>query len=257
MSRDTHAETFVDEYGEWLKAESAIRQIGEWHEVTFPFLDDSNDRICFYMRAQNGTTSFTDDGYTMAALTGSGVRLTDRRLERIAAIARRFGAVLELDGQITMKTEGSRPDAMNRFIQALCDIQSLNETSQRRTAEYFADDVATLLDARSVFYTRDIGVHGASGYEHSFDFLFQRSRNHPTRFCQTPNRLDRNMAERIVFAWTDTSKAKERDGAQLLVIGDDREIPLRDAPVQALESYGILVIPFSELAHRAESELAA
>lgn len=257
MSRSTQAlPSFVEEYSEWLKRETTVRGMGEWHEVTFPFLDQSNDRICFYMRVDDGTTSFTDDGYTLAALAGNGVRLTGGRRERAAGMARRFGAILGEDGQITLETEGSRPDAMNRFIQALSDVQSMNETSRRKGAEYFMDDVAAVLDEHDVYYTQKISVHGASGYEHSFDFLFQRSRNHPTRFCQSPNRLDRGVAERIIFTWNDTEKDPKRAGSKLYVIGDDREHRLNGSAVRALENYGIVTVPFSELPSRV-TELAA
>lgn len=256
MSQTARAISFIDEYGEWLKQESTIREIGKWHEVTFPFLDQSNDRLCFYMRAKDGITSFTDDGYTIAALTGNGISITDKRRERITAMTRRFGAILEQDGQITLEAEGNRPDALNRFIQALTDVQAMHETSRRKVAEYFMDDVAAMLDSHGVYYTQGISVHGASGYEHSFDFLFQRSANHPTRFCQSPNRLDRSMAERIIFAWNDTEKDTKRTGSRLYVIGDDREHELNESSVQALENYGIITIPFSELPSRV-IELAA
>lgn len=55
---------------------------------------------------------------------------------------------------------------------------------------YFADDVALKLDSCHVFYTPNVGIRGVSSYEHNFDFLFQRSANHPARFCQAPNRFD-------------------------------------------------------------------
>lgn len=230
---------------------------GEWHEITFPFLDRSNDQLCFYVRTDDGETMFTDDGYTVAALSQNGITLTGKRRERIERIIRRFGALLDDDGQITLETEGSRPDAMNRFIQALTDVSSMTETTPKRVAEYFADDVAAMLDECNVFYTPGISVHGSSGYEHSFDFLFQRSPNHPTRFCQAPNRLDRDMTERILFGWEDTGKATERKGSKLIVIGDDRARPLREASVRALTNYGIDVIAFGDLSRRAPAELAA
>ncbi|MBT1164546.1 DUF1829 domain-containing protein [Bifidobacterium felsineum] len=256
MSQTIQAVTFIEEYSEWLKHESTIREMGEWREVTFPFLDQSNDRLCFYMRAKDGMTSFTDDGYTMAMLNGSGITPTGRRLETMTGIVRRFGATLEPNGEITLETDGSRPDALNRFVQALTDVQAMNQIGQHKVAAYFMDDVAAVLDRHDVYYTTDISVHGASGYEHSFDFLFQRSANHPTRFCQAPNRLDRNMAERIIFAWNDTEKDAKRAGSKLYVIGDDRERGLNESSVQALENYGIATIPFSMLPSRA-MELAS
>ena len=71
---------------------------------------------------------------------------------------------------------------------------------------YFADDVALKLDSCHVFYTPNVGIRGVSSYEHNFDFLFQRSVNHPTRFCQAPNRFDKDAVKDIMFGWDDTKK---------------------------------------------------
>lgn len=94
---------------------------------------------------------------------------------------------------------------------------------------YFADDVALKLDSCHVFYTPNVGIRGVSSYEHSFDFLFQRSANHPTRFCQAPNRFDKDAVKDIMFGWDDTKK----------------------------DSNGVTVIPYSKLDERAPVELAA
>ena len=94
---------------------------------------------------------------------------------------------------------------------------------------YFADDVALKLDSCPVFYTPNVGIRGVSSYEHSFDFLFQRSANHPTRFCQAPNRFDKDAVKDIMFGWDDTKK----------------------------DSNGVTVIPYSKLDERAPVELAA
>ena len=51
----------------------------------------------------------------MASFDLNGVTITESRRERINRLALRFGAMVGDDGQITLETEGSRPDAMNRF----------------------------------------------------------------------------------------------------------------------------------------------
>ena len=94
---------------------------------------------------------------------------------------------------------------------------------------YFADDVALKLDSCHVFYTPNVGIRGVSSYEHSFDFLFQRSANHPTRFCQAPNRFAKDAVKDIMFGRDDTKK----------------------------DSNGVTVIPYSKLDERAPVELAA
>ena len=257
MNETTATDELIAEYGEWLKRESSVRNVGEWREVTLPFLDRSNDDLCFYVRTTEGVTSFTDAGYTMASFDLNGVTITESRRERINRLALRFGAMVGDDGQITLETEGSRPDAMNRFVQALTDIGSMLETSQKRVLSYFADDVALKLDSCQVFYTPNVGIRGVSSYEHSFDFLFQRSANHPTRFCQAPNRFDKDAVKDIMFGWDDTKKDPKRRDSRLIVIGDDRQTPLQRGALTAFRNYGVTVIPYSKLEERAPVELAA
>ena len=94
----------VDEYTEWLRRESSTRSFGEWREITMPFLDDSNDDLCFYAKDSNGSIMFTDDGFTLESFRMNGVSLTPARRERMERIARRFGASI-VNGDITL--EGS------------------------------------------------------------------------------------------------------------------------------------------------------
>ena len=45
MNETTATDELIAEYGEWLKRESSVRNVGEWREVTLPFLDRSNDDL--------------------------------------------------------------------------------------------------------------------------------------------------------------------------------------------------------------------
>ncbi|WP_346980010.1 DUF1829 domain-containing protein [Bifidobacterium adolescentis] len=113
------------------------------------------------------------------------------------------------------------------------------------------------LDSCHVFYTPNVGIRGVSSYEYSFDFLFQRSANHPTRFCQAPNRFDKDAVKDIMFGWDDTKKDPKRRDSRLIVIGDDRQTPLQRGALTAFRNYGVTVIPYSKLEERAPVELAA
>lgn len=173
----------IEEYGEWLKHESSAKDLGEWKEITLPMFDHSNDDLIFYAKTAGERIMFTDDGYTLESFRQNGVTITEARRERMERIARKYGAGIKND-EIVLESDGRRGDAMNRYAQALIGVGSMMEAAQRRVAEYFADDVATVLDGCNVFYTASVGIRGVSRYEHSFDFIFQRSANHPTRFCQ-------------------------------------------------------------------------
>ncbi len=108
---------------------------------------------------------------------------------------------------------------------------------------YFADDVALKLDSCHVFYTPNVGIRGVSSYEHNFDFLFQRSANHPIRFCQAPNRFDKDAVKDIMFGWDDTKKDPKRRDSRLIVIGDDRQTPLQRGALTAFRNYGVPLSP--------------
>ena len=108
-----------------------------------------------------------------------------------------------------------------------------------------------------MFYTPNVGIRGVSSYEHNFDCLFQRSANHPTRFCQAPNRFDKDAVKDIMFGWDDTKKDPKRRDSRLIVIGDDRQTPLQRGALTAFRNYGVTVIPYSKLEERAPVELAA
>lgn len=108
---------------------------------------------------------------------------------------------------------------------------------------YFADDVALKLDSCHVFYTPNVGIRGVSSYEHNFDFLFQRSANHPARFCQAPNRFDKDAVKDIMFGWDDTKKDSKRRDSRLIVIGDDRQTPLQRGALTAFRNYGVPLSP--------------
>lgn len=266
MNAATHADgltrnrstvdALVDEYAEWLKRESSMRSFGEWREITLPFLDDSNDDLCFYAKDSGDSIIFTDDGFTLESFRMSGLTITPARRERIERITRRFGASIA-DGEIILETDRNRADAMNRYVQTLTHIGGMMESAQHRISEYFADDVALMLDQCHVFYTPSISIRGVSNYEHNFDFLFQRSEAHPTRFCQAPNHFDKDAVKNIMWGWEDTRKAAERRDSKLIVIGDDRESPLQEAALHAFTNCGVTVIPYSELPSRAQTELAA
>lgn len=242
----------LDDYTSWLRKSSAVERVGEWNEVTLPFLDCSGDDLVFYVRIdRSNSVAFTDDGYTFATLNHKGVSITEKRLERMQCLARRYGVSITNKGEVTLDAEDSYANALNRYAQALLSLNSMTEVSRRHVAEYFADDVAKVLESCNVYCTANVIIRGVSGYEHSFDFLFQRSAKYPTRFCHAPNKFDKTAVRDIMWSWQDTCKAKEREGSKLFVIGDDRDHPLQTAALEAFENYGVEVIPFSNLEERA------
>lgn len=250
-------ESLIADYGDWLKQETVVHSLGEWKEVTVPFLDRSNDDICFYAKFDEHSMFFTDDGFTIENLLQTGIPLTASRMMRLRQIVERFGAQIDESCNITLRASKNYPEVMHRYIQALTDVNAVQSASTKQVSGYFAEDVRKFLDDLSVYYTSDVSVRGTSKYEHHFDFIFQRSQNHPTRFCQAPNTFDKDTVKTVMWGWEDTRQTEQRRNSKLIIIGDDREERLQATAREAFESCGVTVIPYSELGERAPVELAA
>lgn len=53
----------IDDYIHWLKKEITFEKIGEYYEITTPFLNSANDFIQIYVRIDKDTIFFTYDMY--------------------------------------------------------------------------------------------------------------------------------------------------------------------------------------------------
>lgn len=257
MSQVASLDALLEEYAQWLKENSTIRKIDDWNEVSVPFLDHVGDHFQFYVRINEGRLEFDDDGYTLHNMESSGFNMGKKRSERLAELARQFGATCT-GGSITMKARPAHAgDAMNRFVQALIHVDSLVEVVERRVAGYFAEDVSQALAEQNVFYTRDVNIQGKSLYSHNFDFLFQGSKDRPTVFAQAPNRLDMTSMATILFSWNDVSETKERSNAKLFVFADDRGKTVNADIEAGFDKYDVHVMKYSEIPEQAHLYLAA
>lgn len=57
-------QALIDDYAAWLKSKITFEAAGEYYEITTPFLDNANDHLQFYVKKDNETILFTDDGAT-------------------------------------------------------------------------------------------------------------------------------------------------------------------------------------------------
>ncbi len=69
----------IDDDTSWLKSEITLEKIGEYYEITTPYMDNANDCLQFYIKQEENTILFTDDGITMHNLKMSGLQLTQNR----------------------------------------------------------------------------------------------------------------------------------------------------------------------------------
>ena len=82
---------FIEIYLKWIKENMIGKKIGDFYEITTPFLDRHNDCIQIYAKEEDGNIFITDDGYTVDDLIASGCDLTDKRKKLIERIVRGYG----------------------------------------------------------------------------------------------------------------------------------------------------------------------
>ena len=73
MIEDVKAQ--MERYWAWLRDETAIRELGEWTEITTPYLDRHNDCLQIYVKRVNGGYLLTDDGCVLDDLERSGCKI--------------------------------------------------------------------------------------------------------------------------------------------------------------------------------------
>ena len=117
----------LDDYTSWLRESSTVERIGEWNKITLPLPDCSGDDLVFYVCIDRGNSvAFTDDGYIFATLEHKGISIAEKRLERVRCLVRSYGVNITNNGEVTLDTEDSYANALNRYVQALLSFNSMN-----------------------------------------------------------------------------------------------------------------------------------
>src|SRR5579863_3818228 len=76
-------ERMVEQYAAWLKAKTSLRQLGDWVEITTPYLDRHNDYLQIYAQRRNGGFVLTDDGYVLDDLSISGCLIESAKRKKL------------------------------------------------------------------------------------------------------------------------------------------------------------------------------
>ena len=69
----------IDDYATWLKQEITFEKVGEYYEITTPYLDNANDYLQIYVRQIGDDIYFTDDSATIRNLKMEGFQFTPAR----------------------------------------------------------------------------------------------------------------------------------------------------------------------------------
>ncbi len=235
----------LDQYLNWLREQTTMRDVGDHVEITTPYLDRHNDCLQIYTGKIGEGFILTDDGYVLDDLAQAGVDATSGKRRLLLEETLNGFGVREVAGALQVETSaddfGLRK---HNLLQAMLAVSDMFYLASPRVESLFHENVTAWLDGSSVRYTRDVKFAGKSGYDHKFDFVIPKSPDRPERMGRSINRPDRNTAQTMAFAWLDTKEVRDPDSIAYAFINDaDKPVPL--SVDKALRSYGVQTIRWS------------
>ena len=250
-------QVLLDQYWDWLKDKTTLRQIDSWYEITTPHLDRHNDYIQIYATKSGDGFLLTDDGFILDDLEMSGCPIdTPRRQEILAITLRGFGVGLIENRRLEVQA-GSANFAIRKhnLLQAMLAVNDLFYLAQSTVTSLFLEDVAAWLDDCDIRYTPDVTLKGQSGYDHRFNFIIPKSRTHPERLLRTVNRPSRDIAQAIVFSYIDTRDIRPSDSRTYAFLNDSDQSVSGNVQ-EALRNYDVLPVLWAQR-EAVRDELAA
>ena len=92
-----------EKYIKWLEQEISVNKIGEYLEITSPFLDRYNDYLQVYAKLEaDDEIILTDDAYIINNLQMSGVDInSNKRKQVLESFLNKYNVKLEEDALVT------------------------------------------------------------------------------------------------------------------------------------------------------------
>ena len=251
-------QSLLDRYWMWLRDETHVRQIGEWVEITTPYLDRHNDYLQIYAKHDDSGFVLTDDGYTVEDLEQSGCTIDSARRQDLFRTTLNGFGVQVIETTKALEVRASAEDFALRkhnLIQAMLAVNDLFYLASSTVSSLFYEDVVAWLDSCDVRYTPSVKFAGKSGYDHRFDFVVPKSRTHPERVLRALNRPTRDAAQTMAFAWMDTKEVRSAETRAYAIL-NDTETGVPQGVLDALSTYEVNPIRWSARSE-AREELAA
>ncbi len=246
----------LDQYLNWLKDKTALRQVKDWIEITTPYLDRHNDYLQIYVKRENSGFMLTDDGYTIEDLKQSGCELeSKKRKDLLALTLNGFGVRLERNALIVHASSDNFAMRKHNLVQAMLGVNDLFYLAVPMVASLFLEDVTSWMDLQDIRYTPKVKFTGKSGYDHLFDFVIPASKKQPERILQTINRPSRDTAQAVAFSWIDTREVRPANSRAYAFLNDSEHSP-HASVLDALRNYDVNPVPWSKREEMKE-ELAA
>ena len=254
MIQDMQA--LLDRYWVWLKDRTSLREIGDWIEITTPYLDRHNDCLQIYARRANGGFVLTDDGYVLDDLEQSGCKMdSPKRQALFKTTLNGFGVQLEGNALEVRASADNFSLRKHNLVQAMLAVNDLFYLASPTIASLFHEDVVAWLDLSDIRYTPNVKFTGKSGYDHRFDFVIPKSRVQPERVLRAINRPNRDTAQATAFSWIDTREVRAPETRAYAILNDSEQA-VSENVLDAMRSYDVNPIPWSAR-NEVQDELAA
>lgn len=234
----------ITEYTNWLKKEITIEKIGEYYEITTPYLDNANDYLQIYVKQVENDIYFTDDSATIRNLKMNGFQFTPARKEHLQKILIQYDVSLNGDELVAKSPVSAFAQKKHLFVQAILRIDDMFSLSKTKVSTCFLDDIQSFFQQKDIYYSDNVKFVGKSGFYHNYDFLLQRSKTKPERLCQAVNIPNKNNMESILFAWQDTKPSRRQDSQLIVLLNDQNSIA--KGVVDGFENYDVKPVLWSK-----------
>ena len=249
-------QSLLDQYWIWLRDRTSLREIGDWTEITTPYLDRHNDCLQIYAKRVNGGFVLTDDGYILDDLEQSGCKLdSPKRQALFKTTLNGFGIQMNEKALEVHASADNFALRKHNLVQAMLAVNDLFYLASPVVANIFYEDVVAWLDLSEIRYTPNVKFTGKSGYDHRFDFVIPKSKVQPERVVRAINRPSRDTAQVMAFSWIDTKEVRSPDSRAYAILNDSDQ-QLSENVLAAIRSYDVHPIAWSTR-DQAREELAA
>ena len=240
-------QSMIKEYTDWLYGGFSAVKVGEYYELTTPYLDRYNDHLQIYVRQDpNGSYYLSDDGYVISNLKSSGISVTrsPKRKEMLERITKNFGVSIRGDALEIQAIKSNYPQRKHMLLQAMMTIDDMFIAEPNTAKNFFTEDVGLFLDSRDILYSRDFSLVGKTGSLYVYDYHIQRTRAKPERFFKAINSINESSRNLTLFNWVDTKEKRSDKGDLIVFLNDEKGVS--DSDIEAFQSYDVSCILWSK-----------
>lgn len=242
-------DSILNDYLTWIRDNTVTKSIerNKLCAISTPFLDRHNDHVQIYITKTENGFVLSDDGYTIADLSMSGMDINTPKREKIfSTILKGFGVKSGEGNSLYIEaSQGNLAQKKHYFLQAILAVNDMFTLSKENVYSLFKEDVELFFKTNSIIHTRDVKIAGKSGLDNNIDFLVPASKNRPERLIQTVNNPQKDAMRLAAFIFNDITEIRE-EKTSCYVLYNDTEKKVNNDVLSALANYDIKSIPWSE-----------